>query len=691
MRPKMVGGAPQTRKGMNMKPGTFIKLAFSILVCWLLFIGSENSVASPDVGELGPLIPFHKDAIAAGLAWSPESPPKICFWMRPAEYRGTDLVDPTPGPLGTLKLQFQQLVYGGFPLSRGPHGLDESVTTRIKDDIPRDNALCFALTHPDAFKSTGKYNVDELTADDFAMNAAAFSNAGHSKGLHYNVFCSGQVVLPNGRWCVVGGTDKAGNIGIRKINLFDPVTETWLPRPMPPVKADYLADPNGLRPHSDPLIELNTDPPLPSDMRYRRWYPTAVTLPDGRVLILSGTDEDASLGPAHAAETKVRQAVPEVYDPETDASIPLENARKLHQMYPRAYVVQTGPRRNNWKVAVIGEVEPPLPTGDALRQFDPFHYNGNTSYLDVLSALADPNRDQPAENHWEFVNTASMVHDNGAGAQIWETDSKGDATSQKVVLFGGECGAGAVACDQRTVEMIDFQSAAPQWIRQADLMQPAAQNNAVVLPTGQVLVFGGNVGRGRCGPPLRPWGNSFYFQMFDPELGTITPLVQTRIPRHDHSTGVLLPDGTVITMGGNRTDLANDPCQTGLDKGVPVAQIYKPAYLFKGPRPSIDEAPDEISYKARFVIRVTGGSDQIGSVAIIRIGPVTHNWDWGNRYVRLWFKQKDNGEVIVQAPARPGLAVPGYYMLFVINDEGVPSVAKLVHLGRGQDRGGNGD
>src|SRR5437016_557581 len=135
------------------------------------------------------------------------------------------------------------------------------------------------------------------------MIAASFSNAGHSKGLNYNVFCSGQVVLPNGRWCVVGGTDKAGNIGIRKINLFDPATETWLPRPMPPVKADYLADPNGLRPHSDPLIELNTDPPLPSAMRYRRCYPTAVTLPDGRALILSGTDEDASLGPAQAPKS----------------------------------------------------------------------------------------------------------------------------------------------------------------------------------------------------------------------------------------------------------------------------------------------------------------------------------------------------------------------------------------------------
>ena len=498
-------------------------------------------------------------------------------------------------------------------------------------------------------------------------------------------------MLPDGRWCVVGGHDKAGNIGIRKINLFDPVTETWLPRPMPQVKADYLADPTGLRPHADPLDELNTDPPTPpSDMRYRRWYPTAVALPDGRVLILSGTDEDASGGPDKAAETKVRQAVPEVYDPETDTTIPLENARKLHQMYPRSYVVQTGPGPDNWKVAVTGEVEPPLPTGNALRQYDPFRYNGNTYYLDVLSALADPNRDLPAENHWELVDSALMAHDNGAGAQIWETDRKGNARSQRVVLFGGECGAGPVACDQRTVEMIDFQSAAPQWLRQADLIQPVTQNNAVVLPTGQVLVFGGRGGRGGCFPPT-PWRNSFYFQMFDPELGTITPLVQTTVPRHDHSTVALLPDGTVITMGGNRTDLANDPCQAGLDTGVPVAQIYRPAYLFRGPRPSIDEAPDAISYRRRFAVEVTGGSGQIGSVAIIRMGPVTHYWDWGNRYVKLWFKQKDNGKVIVQAPAEPGLAVPGYYMLFVMSDEGVPSVAKLVHLGWGQDRDRNGE
>src|SRR5207302_9415329 len=155
--------------------------ASAIIVSGFLLRRSEKSAGSTGAGGLAPRMPFQNAAISAALAWSAESPRKIWSSTRPAEYRGTDLVDPTPGPLGTLKLQFQQLVYGGFPLSRGPHGLDESVTTRIKDDIPRDTPLCFAFTHPDAFKSTGKYNVDELTADDFAMNVAAFSNAGDSK------------------------------------------------------------------------------------------------------------------------------------------------------------------------------------------------------------------------------------------------------------------------------------------------------------------------------------------------------------------------------------------------------------------------------------------------------------------------------------------------------------------------------
>ena len=130
----------------------------------------------------------------------------------------------------------------------------------------------------------------------------------------------------------------------------------------------------------------------------------------------------------------------------------------------------------------------------------------------------------------------------------------------------------------------------------------------------------------------------------------------------------------MIAMGGNRVELAS----WSENAGVPVAQIYKPPYLFKGSRPVIKASPAEISYGTRFKIKVSG---DIESVAMIRTGPVTHNWDWGNRYVKLAIHKANRRRVVVSAPAGPGLVVPGFYMLFVVSEEGVPSVAKLVHLG----------
>jgi hypothetical protein len=73
-------------------------------------------------------------------------------------------------------------------------------------------------------------------------------------------------------------------------------------------------------------------------------------------------------------------------------------------------------------------------------------------------------------------------------------------------------------------------------------------------------------------------------------------------------------------------------------------------------------------------------SESVGAVAIIRTGPVTHNWDWGNRYVRLAFQTRPDGTLSVAAPAVPGAAVPGPYLLFVVSASGVPSVGRLVWL-----------
>jgi Domain of unknown function (DUF1929) len=657
---------------------------------------APEAAADPtQVGELSPLIPLPVDAIHAGLSWTPKSKQKICFGMRPSEYVGHHLVDDG----GELKETFREFVYGGFNFSTGPHGLDQS---NANGEIERDRFVCLDLTHPDAFKDTGEFSIlDErgnplITQDDIALTEDAISDAGHSKGLDYNIFCAGNVALADGRWAFIGGHDKGGNNGIRKIKLFDPVKEAWLDRGIPPVKEDFLADPEGQHPgqHADARDEDNTDPPHPSDMKYQRWYPTAVLLPNKKVLILNGTDQDTSLGPPEGQGpcltvrdntpcSKIRQVVPELYDPEADVTIALENAAKLQQMYARSYVVQTGPGWDDWKVASVGEADQEnLPTIADVGGFDPWHYTGNTYLLDVQAAEQDEDRDVLAEDHWEFVATANIAHDNGAGVQIWELDQNGYATAQKVALFGGSCGEvpededgqPLFPCDEATVEMIDFQDEAPSWQLQQPLSQAVSQNNALVLPNGKVLIVGGSSG-GRDEEI-----SQFQLQLFDPLDGSVKPLVDTKVPRHDHSTIALLPDASVLILGGNATDLALAVDPEATEAGVPNAQIYRPSYLFGAARPVIETAPKKLSYGSVITIKLKEeGAVKVGSVVLERIGPVTHNWDWGNRYVKLWSTQTGN-HVQASAPAVPGLAVPGYYMLFAVSEEGVPSEAKIVHL-----------
>lgn len=635
-----------------------------------------------EVGELGSLIPFHKDAIGAGLMWGQHGEPKICFWMRPAEYRGTDLVDPAPDPVGALSPTFNQLVYGGFPFSEL---LDGSVKSRIKADIPRENTQCVDLTSPSALWESGKFDVRDLTAEDFQQNADAFHDAGFSHGLAYNVFCSGNVTLADGRIATIGGHDKIGNDGIGKINIFDPATENWVPRVPPPVRTAFAIDPAGtLFTHPSALVPDNVDPPDPSDMKYGRWYPSAITLPDGRVLILSGTDLDSTPGPAGQPFPKIRRETPEVYDPATDRNLPIENARKLLMMYPRSHVVQTGRGPDDWQVAVLGSAEPPFPEGDQLKAFDPWHYGGKTWLFDVRGALADPDRETPGEGaHWTYVTDAAESHNNGATAALWTLDMSGMPIHQRIAAFGGggettetsDNAVGAGAADSpdappSVAEMIDWSDPAPHWTQFGALVHPASQNNAVAMPDGKVLIIGG-----RSRTPTESI-ITYTYQLFDPDTGTLSSLVDTTVPRHDHSTAALLPDGTVISMGGNREELVPGD----INAGVPVAQIYRPAYLFRGERPSLDSAPSSIGYGGTFSLKVTSAED-IGAVVIIRTGPVTHNWDWGNRYVRLAFEVgSDDPTLTVAAPAVPGAAVPGPYLLFVVNASGVPSVGRLLYL-----------
>src|SRR4026208_713216 len=134
--------------------------------------------------------------------------------------------------------------------------------------------------------------------------------------------------------------------------------------------------------------------------------------------------------------------------------------------------------------------------------------------------------------------------------------------------------------------------------------------------------------------------------------------------RSYHSIALLLPDGRVLSAGGTF--------------GGASAEIYSPPSLSRGSRPSIPSAPASVGYGQSFFVG-TPDAASISKVTLITLSSVTHNFDMGQRISRPSFSQATGG-LNVTAPSDRNKAPPGHYMLFILNSNGVPSVAKIVQI-----------
>lgn len=331
---------------------------------------------------------------------------------------------------------------------------------------------------------------------------------------------------------------------------------------------------------------------------------------------------------------------------------------------------------------------------------------GNTWCLDVVAAMKDPAREIPAKNHWSLLDVGSEVRPYCCStASLIEIDKDGRTVSHKWFMISGQDANGQ---QTGTVEEIEFTALQPTWRIVGEIQQPLATTKVALLPDGSVLIGQGVNRSPNCAIPI-PGGTrpctfaekeGHYFQLMDPTTASVRRLARTTVSRGLHGTATVLPDATVFFAGENREALvrpddaffplmssyagvlpAGDP-----DQGVPVGQIFSPPYLFKAdgsmaPRPAIRQAPRVIDYRGRFDIEVSGPSADIASVAILRSDHNTHSLTAGDRYVKLAFKQKDDdGELRVVAPKLPAQAVPGVYMLFVVDKNGVPSMGRQVRL-----------
>jgi hypothetical protein len=152
-----------------------------------------------------------------------------------------------------------------------------------------------------------------------------------------------------------------------------------------------------------------------------------------------------------------------------------------------------------------------------------------------------------------------------------------------------------------------------------------------------------------------------------------------------HSTALLLPDGRVLSAGDDYWyfDQAR-PGAPADGQSMDVGEIYSPPYLFDGndlaPRPVIDSAPDAIPYGAPFGVGVSGR--EAGRAVLVAPAATTHGNDMNQRVVDLATIEALPGQGMnVRAPAGPDAAPPGYYMLFVLDQTGTPSIARWVRVG----------
>ena len=216
-----------------------------------------------------------------------------------------------------------------------------------------------------------------------------------------------------------------------------------------------------------------------------------------------------------------------------------------------------------------------------------------------------------------------------------------------------------------TTFVIDLNQPSPVWQQTASMANARTHHNLTLLPDGSVLVTGGGRNQDGCDATSAV----FAAEMWSPITQTWTTMASMATPRLYHSTAILLPDGRVLVAGGGRNSTAPNELS---------AELYSPPYLFKGVRPSITSAPSSATYGSNFFVSTPDGAT-IGSVALMRPGAATHSFNQDQRFINLSFQQTTGG-ITIQSPANANLAPPGYYMIFLVNQSGVPSIATFIQL-----------
>lgn len=381
-----------------------------------------------------------------------------------------------------------------------------------------------------------------------------------------------------------------------------------------------------------------------------------VSLADGRLLVAGGHDRFDGFGLPTAS----------IYDAAADQWTAVAQPMNAGRWYPTATTLADG------SALVVSGLATPSLTNTLPQVLDP----DTGTWRDLTTAnvpqalypmmfLAPDGRvlhagpesftymlDTSGTGAWNFLaNTASGVYRDYGSAVLLDS---------RVLLIGG-------GPPVRTTEILDLAAPTPSWRFAGDLHFTRRQLNATILPDGKVLVTGGTSSSGFNTAA----GAVYAGEIFDPVTERWTQTAAAREERIYHATALLLPDGRVFVSGSGHP--------SGGEGNHLNYEIYSPPYLFRGPRPVISGlSAASLTPGSRVTIN-TPDAARIAQITMIRLGSVTHAFDQNQRFRSLAFAPVAGG-VRATLPANNKLAPPGDYMLFLVDSDGIPSVASIVRF-----------
>ena len=286
---------------------------------------------------------------------------------------------------------------------------------------------------------------------------------------------------------------------------------------------------------------------------------------------------------------------------------------------------------------------------------------------------AGPNADSSFQLNpatWNWSGLPRMKSDHYyLGNGVSYTDASVSPARQLIMVGGGfNYNPPLVNAPVAVNEWLDGFNPSLGWNAYPPWQTPRHNSNTVMLPDGTLLTVGGN--RGVYGYEAPEFSAELYSKPAGDVTGTWNKVAPSTVQAAYHSTAILLPDATVLL---SQDDMDSSAAAAFQHK----AQVYSPPYLFRGVQPIITSAPASARYGQSF--QVVTNRSAMGGAVLVAPAATTHGNDMHQRVIKLQVQQLQNG-LNVTIPTASAVVPPGHYMLFVIDSAGIPSVAKFVQI-----------